>query len=324
MRQGSNSRMRLLCLGMLIAGLVAAVVHGWMSVRYAQRLTVDAEGWWVQGGGTIALSILGWLFAGGAGLLADKRTVSGWIGTGLMMVIAVGFVGYTVSNSTGYAGFQVYSKTRPAEARRKAAEDVAAITNKIVVDERKELRTELFRTYAVVKTAEKEKVLGQIEALSQKPVVLQIPDAPETAVIDPRAEVARSLLGVDMEKAQALSIAALPILLVIGEILGPFLSALLWPHAALENRPRLNATLQQLSVSQAKSDVLAMTANGTELCVTEYGERWGVNKGVASRWLDDFQRQGVIKKVRRGARLVAVAPARANGHIKLVGSMGSS
>jgi len=316
---GSSARMKLLCTAMLAAGLVAALMHGFMSLRFAQRMTIDDEGWWTQGGAVVTLSILGWLSALCSGLLAKRRTFWGWVGAALLMAAAIGFTGYTVSNSTGYAGFQVYSKTRPVEARRKAAEDVASIQNQIAVEERKELRTAMFRTYLTAKSAaDKEKALGQIEGMAQRPVTLAVPDAPEIAVVDPRAEVAKNLLGMSMEKAQALSIAALPILLVVGEIMGPFLAAFLWPHAAPENPQWLKATLRQLSAREAKSDVLAMIADGRELCVTEFGERWGVNKGQASKWLDDFQRQGAIKKVRRGARLVAVAPARPNGHIKLV------
>jgi hypothetical protein len=310
--------MKVFCFALGVAACVAALVHGYMSVRYAQRMTVDDEGWWVQGGAVVALSIIGGLFAFGAGLLAERRTFLGWVGAIVMMAIAVCFVGYTVSNSTGYAGWQVYSKTKPAEARRRNAEDTAAIQNKLTLDERKELRTELFRTYTTAAKKDKDDVLSRIEALSQKPVTLQVAESSDVIVVDPRAEVAKNLLGVDTDKAQALSIAALPILLVVGELLGPFLSALLWPHSPQETNRRLSATLRQLSFAQAKTDVLSDCARGREICTTEYAQRWGVDKGQASKWLATIQSQGDIKRVRRGRRIVAVSPMRANGHLRAV------
>jgi hypothetical protein len=312
------TRMRVFCCVLGIAAGIAALVHGYMSVRYAQRLTVDDEGWWVQGGAVVALSIIGGIFSFGAGLLAERRTLLGWVGAVAMMAIAVCFVGYTVSNSTGYAGWQVYSKTKPAEARRKQAEDVAAIQNKFATDGRKELRTELFRTYTTAPKKDRDDVQARIEALNEKPLTLQVPDAPDAAVIDPRAEVAKNLLGVDTDKAQALSIAALPILLVVGELLGPFLSALLWPHSDTQNDPRLNATLLQLSATKAKSDVLGDIARGREFCITEYAQKWGVDKGQVSRWFSDWDQAGDIRKAKRGKRIVAVAPTRANGHLRAV------
>ena len=305
----SPTRMRALCVGFSLAALLAGIAHGYMSVRFAQRLTVDEEGWWVQGGSVVIVSLIGALLAATAGVSASRKTFWGVVGAILTMAAAALFVGYTASNSMGYTGFQVYSKTKPIELKNKQAKDIADLQNETAIKERQQLHDVMIRTYVTAKQPkDKATALADIEELGQKPVPLKEATPAEVAIVDPRAEVAKNLFGVDMDKAQALSIAALPILLIVGEILGPFLSTLLWPYSPHENNPRLRVTLRQLSAVEARSDVLADVAKSREFCITEYADRWGINKGQVSRWFDDWQAQGHIKQARRGRRIVAVAP----------------
>lgn len=89
--------------------------------------------------------------------------------------------------------------------------------------------------------------------------------------------------------------------------------------SALNNGPRAAGngrhfpdTVEKVSRVQARSDIQLLVSQKVELCNSEIAARWGVSESEASKWLSDFQQEGIIRRVPRGRRKVVVAP-RPNG-----------
>lgn len=307
------------CIAFVVAGAVAGAANAWMSARYGQRLTVDDEGWWTQGTGMLAISAFAFVFALAAGGLLGKRSFMGVVaGLGLFAIAGV-FAAFTVSNSAGFTGHQILNKTQAAKDKQQVARDIADIQNKTTLKDREEVRQTLFRTYASAKAKDgRDDALAKIEAI---PVpTLQAP-AIDVPVVDARATVMGKLFGWEADKSEAMSAVAMPILLVIGEILGPLLGAALWPlkeapEGHRKDRPPkapLPASFRQLAVEEARMDILDRIATGTDIGHGDAcASRWGVSPEQACKWLAKFRREGHIKRVQNGRRKVVV-PAHANG-----------
>lgn len=70
----------------------------------------------------------------------------------------------------------------------------------------------------------------------------------------------------------------------------------------------------KISKQDARNDILALVANGIELSNRECALRWGVPDTRASQWRADFVQEGIMRKVLKNGRKVAVAPRHMNGN----------
>lgn len=100
--------------------------------------------------------------------------------------------------------------------------------------------------------------------------------------------------------------------------LEPAVSALTHGPRGHQNSGHFPDTVEKVSRTEAKLDVQRQIDAGVELCNAQYAERWGVNESIASKWQSEFAREGMMRRVQRGRRKVAVAPA--NAYPKLVSS----
>ncbi len=91
-----------------------------------------------------------------------------------------------------------------------------------------------------------------------------------------------------------------------------------WAEKGRRSHDSVGDSVVGVSREMAKFDVQQQIAASVELSNEEYASRWGVAESKASRWLTQFQREGVLRRVPRGRRKVAIAPSSAN--LKLVGS----
>ena len=326
-RANSIEAPRWACLALIALGFVAGAIGAVMSARYGQRMTVDEEGWWTQGGSMYVVSATAFVLSIIAGAMLRTRH---WLG----VLIGIGVLGgaflciaYTLSNSIGFSGHQVLGKSKLLESRQKVASDISSIQNDTIISERKELRESLFRTYHSIKDqAKKDDVMAQIKAINDTPVLLTVPSL-EVPIVDARTTILNKLLGWDSEKAQALSAAALPILLVAIELIGPFLGTALWSHRHDDQRHKdrppksgqLPQTARQYTKREARADVIAMTEAGVEFGSNlEAASKWGVSPPLACKWLRDFRSEGLIRREWRdglnGRTKAVVAPRRTNGN----------
>ena len=90
----------------------------------------------------------------------------------------------------------------------------------------------------------------------------------------------------------------------------PVVSALTNGPLAMEN----DDCVRRIFRSEAKSDIAQLVAAGIELCNAQCAARWGIPESQATKWLNDFARTGIVRRVQRGRRKVAVAPNRPNGN----------
>ena len=94
----------------------------------------------------------------------------------------------------------------------------------------------------------------------------------------------------------------------------PAVSALTNGPLAIENDDTVRDSVRRISRSEAKSDIAQLVAAGIELCNAQCAERWGIPESQATKWLNNFARAGILRRVQIGRRKVAVAANRPNGN----------
>jgi hypothetical protein len=98
----------------------------------------------------------------------------------------------------------------------------------------------------------------------------------------------------------------------------PAVSALTNGPLATENNDSVRDSVRRVSRSEAKSDIAQLVAAGMELCNAQCAKRWGIPESQATKWLNDFARMGIVRRVQRGRRKVAVAPNLPNGNAERI------
>lgn len=249
------------------------------------------------------------VFAGFGGCLLRAS----WWKTALCLyVLVAGFMAYTASNSMDFMADQTVARTQAHVTRATVAKDITGIQNETLLKERAERNENLWRTYVTAKTpADKDRVLKEIKESTQDPVALQAP-AVEVVALGSGSILNRHL-GWRPEAIQEVKALALPVLVMIGKALGITLGFACWPRRTAEAwkaspptrqvADAFPANVRKLSKAEARADLIAMVAHGAEIgSGRELSQRWGVNEGTVSKWLGDFQREGIIKRQPNGQR----------------------
>jgi len=322
---------RLACLALIALGYFVAAISVYINIKNGQRLSIDDDGYYSQGGLLFAIATAPVLLSS----VAANITATGWWRAlqGGMLATAVFLMALSGWQSFSFMSDQTLGKVKLSEMKAKSAKDIAELENQTAIQERKELREMAMRTYLQAKSKEgKEQSLADIERITGKPLSLVAPSV-EIAVADARAAMAQKLLGWDKDSVHGLSVALVALVAAFIEVGGPWAGFILWPsrqqghHSkGSQNRPyaqRLSETFRKPSKKKgkdvkekAKKDILTETE---PLHQEAWAKRWGVSTGMASKWLKEWRKDGTLKHKRYGRRHLHFAP-----RIKATHANGSS
>jgi transposase-like protein len=299
------------CFALIALGYLTAAINVAMNIRYGERMSVDLDGYYLQGAALLATSIGPAIAASVTGGFAR----AGWhIRAALIFLFGLGLISFSVWNASQFTADQMVGKIKLAEARQKQASDIAQITNDTRLQERRELNEFYRRTYTIAKTKEgRESAREALDVATERPIALVAPTI-DFAVTEARTSLAHKWLGWDREAVQGASAAALPIVLAAIEVAFPLFGFWGWPASQRNGRadPKSPERFRQSPAfrkAEARADLLRMIAqnlpppHGEELAL-----RWGVRPAQVSKWLECWRREGLITRKRQGQRVV-VLPA---------------
>ena len=312
---------RLGCICCIALGWIVAAVTVSINWRYGVRMADNDV--WEQGAILLALSL---------GPAAAASVAGAWWNGGnrrsaaLMCVLGLVLISFSAWNTSGFMTDQTQGKIRRTERQATAAKDIAEIQNTLTMQERKEMRDNLWRTYTTAKTEKaKSDAMADIQALTGKPVELKAAGI-EVATNSERALLLAKWLGWDKETAQGITPSIGPILAAIVEIFFPLLGFAQWPKNEARDwwkdrpprplgRSEIPAIERKFTKDEARSDVLRMISAGASFNSNlEAADRWCVSASQASKWLSSFRREGIeFKRVQRGKTKAVVPRVATNG-----------
>jgi len=320
---------RLACLALIALGYFVAAISVYINIKNGQRLSIDDDGYYSQGGLLFAIAVAPVILSS----VAANITARGWwrVLQAGMLAAAIILMALSCWQSFSFMSDQTLGKVKLSEMKAKNAKDIAELENQTAIQERKELREMAMRTYLQAKSKEgKEQSLADIERITGKPLALVAPSV-EIAVADARAALAQKVLGWDKDSVHGLSVALVALVAAFIEVGGPWVGFTLWPLRQQEHhgeeskhRPhaqRLRETFRKPSrkkgkelKEKAKNDILTETE---PLHQEAWAKRWGVSTGTASKWLKEWRKDGTLNHKRSGRRHLHFPPpikaTRANG-----------
>src|SRR5262249_32499049 len=159
---------RLACLALIALGYGVAAITTIICLKNGQKLTIDDDGFYLQGGYLCAIAMGPAILSSIAGNLAAK----GWRGMARgIFLCALAVLLVSGWQSFGYLSGQTLGKVKLGEMRAKSERDKVELENATILQERKELRDVALRTYVVAKSREgKEQALSDVERLTGKPI----------------------------------------------------------------------------------------------------------------------------------------------------------
>jgi hypothetical protein len=231
----------------------------------------------------------------------------------------------TVTNGADFIANSTLVATAEEAERAKQAKDIAEIQNKELADQRKELTENAWRTYYSARTsAERERILGQIQAMAQKPPTVV---APEVHIVrSGSGGIWNKWMGWRAEAIQEAKAVIVPVLIMFFKTVGLTIGCAYWPMPGPlpEPAPRAkesgfsrSTVSRQFSVDEARSDVLKLTETGVlddaEVTAEDFAARWGIGRTTARERLRQFANEGLIVLERGRGRvgnrlLVRAAP----------------
>ena len=249
-----------------------------------------------------------------------------WIRAVGLYLIVIALMVVTVINGADFIADTSLAERIAQSAQQTQERDIADIKNKIITGERKEATDNAWRTYYAAKTpGEREKILGQIQALTKEAPMLV---APEVRPLQAGSgAIWNRWLGWRPESIQELKGIAIPVLIMLCKSVALTLGFAyrLVPGQLPEPATRAKLTSffrptvsRKYTVSKARNDivhlVVAGAIDGMDLTAGDLAERWGVSRTTASEWMRRFRRDKLIVLERGRGQvgnrlLVRAAPA---------------
>jgi hypothetical protein len=302
------------CILCIVLGSSALVIQAGIDAYQAVNPQMDWPTWFLQvwqmalpTGFTMAFAAIG-------GCLLFARR---WF-TALALYLLVGcYMAYTASNSVDFMANVTVEQTRAQLTRQSDIRDISKRQQDLAAEERKQATESLWRTYSTAKSsADRDKALVEIKEITAKPLSLQ---AAEVHVVQTGGGgIANKWFGWSPEIIQEAKAVVFPILVMIGKALAVTLGFALWPQSAerwRKQHPKSSEfpeTYRKLTKDDARSDILKAAQVGALIESNNVlAERWGVTKSCASKWLSDFRREGLVKRVGHGKLIATQPPASA-------------
>jgi hypothetical protein len=294
-----------------------------MNVMFGLSMSLNAYGRWIQGGYFLCLAIGPALVSSVAGNLATRGfTPRSWAFLFCAILMSV----LAVSNTKDFVGEQFLGKLKFDQMKAKSSKDIAEIQNQHTLKERDETRAMLMRKYESSKTdAAREAISKELDRLTSKPIDLNGTPSVDAALTDARASLSE-MFGIDQDK---LKVYAIPIVLAIVELMCPLWGFKLWPPKEvpeeygkdrLPNGNRLE-TVRKLNKDQARAELHIIAFSIPPWDQETFVEHCGCKKGTGSKWLEDFAREGWIRRKICGRRklilpgpLLLAQQPKSNGH----------
>jgi hypothetical protein len=225
----------LICLGLIALGYAVAIGNVIINVKYGQRMSVDQDGWWLQGGLLFASSLA-------PALIISLAAADGKVSLRLYgMALLLG--GLSFWNTSDFIGEQFVGKTKIVELKATSAQDRAEIENEHRLQERKETREMFGRAYLNAKTKEaKEQAKTDLEGVLDKPIALSGTSV-EVALAAARAAISQTVFGYDKDRLKSL---AITLAAAIMELWLPALGIRKWPAEKIPAAQRLRASVYEV------------------------------------------------------------------------------
>ena len=313
------------CAGAILLSVVALIAQAVIDVRQGTMgVPLFSDQWFAQAWQTGLITPFIILTVA---IAAQYLAAGAYIRSGAFYLAAVVAMCVTVTNGADFIANSTLVATAEETERTKQAKDIAEIQNKELADQRKELTENAWRTYYSARTsAERERILGQIQAMAEKPPTVV---APEVHVVrSGSGSIWNKWLGLRPEAVQEAKAVIVPVLIMFFKTVGLTIGCAYWPMqdplSAPSPAPRAKESgfwrpivSRQYSVDEARSDVLKLTETGvlddTEVTAEDFAARWGIGRTTARERLHQFAKERLIVLERGRGRvgnrlLVRAAP----------------
>lgn len=303
--------LHLACAAMIAVAWAVAIVGIFVNAKNGQRLSLDTSSgnlnWYIL----LFLSLAPVTATSVAGMFG--RSGSWGAGTAIF-VMAVLLVGFNIWLAGEYLGDQMLGRVKQSHNQELSNKEMVNRTNDELIRSRRDAEQSLWRSHAAAKDpVEKKRLEEQLERLRNTPLSLVAPmDAPSVGA---RASWLSDRWGWSQDTIAGITPSAIPIAMAAVEVVFSLIGFAKWPRPIT---PELRGIPTKLARARAKTDLIKMQGQGIHFCVTEYASRWDAPRGTASRWIDEFQTEGITRKVLKGGRKVCVDPAAMKGRLKVV------
>jgi hypothetical protein len=313
-----------LCVGFAFLAIATLGSRAWMDVQQGTNgMERWSEDWLLQAGVMLLPSLYVVLLSLGGGMAVKM----GHKFMALILYVGVGtFLFFTSTNNLDFLVNKTINKTEVEKAKVVAAQDIAAIQNQQVLDDRKEAKENLWRTYTTAKKPEdKAKALAEIEKFTEKPVPLKPLDV--GANNKGAGDVLERWTGIKARTWAEAKTLALPIGFMVFEIVLLSLAISGWPRPGSDGQrqkgfsdfPKGNAANQgkavkSVPIDDALQDLrLIHPKSPHQITVSFLKKRWGVTRQTIHYRLGVWERDKIIgtKKTSDGETYVSsVSPLR--------------
>lgn len=313
-----------LCVGFAALAIVTLGSRAWMDIQQGTTgMDRRSEDWMVQAGVMLlpSLYVVVLSLGGGFALKFRHRFLA------FVLYAGVGtFLFFTSTNNLDFLANKTINKTEAEKHRVVAAQDIAAIQNQQVLEDRKEAKENLWRTYTTAKKPEdKAKALAEIEKFTDKPVPLKpLEVAPANKG---GGDVLERWTGIKARTWAEAKTLALPIGFMIFEIVLLSLAISGWPKPASDDPrqkgiarfPKENAAngvsaVKSVSIDEALQDLRLMHPKAPhQITVSFLRDRWGITRQTVHYRLGVWEKAKLIstRKTSDGETYVfSVSPLR--------------
>jgi hypothetical protein len=229
-----------------------------------------------------------------------------WIGAVGLYLIVIALMVVTVINGADFIADTSVAERIAQSAQQTQERDIADIKNKIMMGERKEATDNAWRTYYAAKaSAEREKILGQIQAMTKEAPTLVVPEV--RPVQAGSGAIWNRWLGWRTEVIQELKAIAIPVLIMLCKSVALTLGFAYRPVPGRlpEPAPRAKESgffrsevSRKFSASEARSDLAQLAETGAldsmDVTAVHLAKRWSIGRSTVSEWLRRWGKEGII------------------------------
>lgn len=307
MSETTTNRMempKLACGAVVLTGYAAAFISVSINARYGQRMSVDLDGYWLQGALLLVLSLGPAILTSYSGFAWRAGTYVKAIGA---FVFASCLMMFSAWNANDFVTDQMVGKILTTESQQGESKTQAETRNNLTLEERKELRESLRRKYDTARTKEeRDDALSKLEALTNRPIELQA--SGPIVVPNARSNALKKWFGADKETTQSIAPLGAALFMVAVELLCPFLGFSGWPVPRSEGggsltpdkdrrAPRskpLTPLKPKTSKQAAYEELKVLLAGGRKVeSQASLARKWGVSEPTVHLWLAEW---GVTKE----------------------------
>ena len=298
------------CLVLVGISWAMVVCNVIINIRNGQRLSIDDNGWLMNGVIVGTLSLAPTAAVGFAGFhWARGRRVLALVAN----LAAIPLVAFNLWSASEYVGDQMLGRQQLQEQRFTSDQQLAELSNAEVMRSKREADTSLWKAWSVTRDpAERTRIEKQLKQIRSETPALRA--AIKASTVGARDGWFSRRLGWDQEAIAGVTPTAVPVLMQMVELVFSFLGFSAWARKQ-PTVPKIefNRIQPEFSMDDARRDIRASgVLDGMRLSKADFATRWDVPKSTAWNWLQRFKREGLINSVATGTRNVTAICAQAN------------